>query len=45
MSIMICKKPLIEYTKKSYNNRKFVNLMDFITIENNILLVYRNIKE
>ena len=42
---MISKKPLIEYARKSYNNHKFVNLMDFITSENNILLVYRNIKE
>lgn len=29
---------------KSCNNHKFVNLMDYITSENNILLAYRNIK-
>lgn len=29
---------------KSCNNYKFVNLMDYITSENNILLAYRNIK-
>ncbi|MGL4452875.1 MAG: reverse transcriptase domain-containing protein, partial [Sarcina sp.] len=28
----------------SCNNHKFVNLMDYITSENNILLAYRNIK-